>query len=543
MNKAFIVKRIIGLAMALLMMASVNVSVAETLPTGRWVLVDVIDGENIKSWDAKNNSSESFRFDHTYARGSYSVTTTFLGDTDNYYNPPKINGEAFGFQATMSTPPATFNAGDTIDISVSVSLTLDTLSFFGGGGGAQVYWGGSSTTNPSVRGYYELKGSTVPAERFKTVNETFRFVAPTGSAGQKRSLEYHADAMNTEYIYEWSSTKQPVNPATSNLVVAPAPTPAPTPVPTPIQTPVKTERVDSGIKFSDLYGEVSIRRGDDEDDSFEFAELDMVIYVGDVIRVKEESGMILSMPDMSTFRMNTEGRLIINTSNEKENKLKLLAGNIYANVKKMLQTGTMEVEMSQGVAGIKGTTFVLEETGTTSTVKVLEGSVELRSKATGKTVLVTAGKSGTVANGGDPVVKAISIHTEATAWDKTLIELQLNNPMMKVNGDSQEIDPGRGTAPLVIDNRTLIPIRSVIEALGGTVDYNASEKKITIKLQDKTLHMWLNSKTITLNGQTLQMDVAPVVVNDRTMVPIRFVIENLNYDVDWHQADKKVIIQ
>ena len=89
MNKSRFAKRIVSLAMTLVMMSSLSLCMAETPSAGRWVLVDVIDGENIKSWDSQNNGSTSFRFDHTYARGSYSVTTTYLGDTDNYYNPPQ----------------------------------------------------------------------------------------------------------------------------------------------------------------------------------------------------------------------------------------------------------------------------------------------------------------------------------------------------------------------------------------------------------------------------------------------------------------------
>lgn len=56
------------------------------------------------------------------------------------------------------------------------------------------------------------------------------------------------------------------------------------------------------------------------------------------------------------------------------------------------------------------------------------------------------------------------------AGEETVITLQINNPSMTVNGESAEIDSGRGTVPVIESDRTLLPVRSVIEAVGGTVE-------------------------------------------------------------------------
>jgi hypothetical protein len=69
-----------------------------------------------------------------------------------------------------------------------------------------------------------------------------------------------------------------------------------------------------------------------------------------------------------------------------------LAGNLWVNVKKMLKDGSMEIEMSQAVAGIKGTILVLEERDGISTVKVIKGKVAYESTATGATKMVKAGQ-------------------------------------------------------------------------------------------------------------------------------------------------------
>ena len=59
----------------------------------------------------------------------------------------------------------------------------------------------------------------------------------------------------------------------------------------------------------------------------------------------------------------------------------------------MMKDGSMEIEMSQAVAGIKGTTFVLEETKDKSTIKVIEGSVAYKSKTSGQTEMVNTGET------------------------------------------------------------------------------------------------------------------------------------------------------
>jgi hypothetical protein len=68
-------------------------------------------------------------------------------------------------------------------------------------------------------------------------------------------------------------------------------------------------------------------------------------------------------------------------------------GTIKANVKKMITDGTMEIEMSQAVAGIKGTRFILTATPEESILEVTEGTVAFRSKANGAEVMVGAGES------------------------------------------------------------------------------------------------------------------------------------------------------
>ena len=67
--------------------------------------------------------------------------------------------------------------------------------------------------------------------------------------------------------------------------------------------------------------------------------------------------------------------------------------------------------------------------------------------------------------------------------------------------------------------------------------------KISIKLNDKTLDMWIGSTSMKVNNTNKTIDVAPFTINGRTMVPVRFVAENFGYEVEWNQKTQTAIIK
>lgn len=125
---------------------------------------------------------------------------------------------------------------------------------------------------------------------------------------------------------------------------------------------------------------------------------------------------------------------------------------------------------------------------------------------------------------------------------KNFILLQLDNPEMSKNGLSEEIDPGRGTTPIIISGRTMVPIRAVVEAMDGTVGWDGNTQKITLVARGNTVEMWLGKTEISINGVQQKMDIAPVSKNGRTFVPVRFAAENLNCKVDWINSSKEAVI-
>ena len=130
----------------------------------------------------------------------------------------------------------------------------------------------------------------------------------------------------------------------------------------------------------------------------------------------------------------------------------------------------------------------------------------------------------------------------ASSGQQSFIVLQIDNPRMVVNGVSAEIDPGRGTTPQIISNRTMVPIRAIVEAMGGSVGWDGSESKITLNAKGNNVEMWLNSRNLRANGTSKTMDVAPVSIGGRTFVPVRFSADNLDAKADWINSTREVVI-
>jgi hypothetical protein len=150
--------------------------------------------------------------------------------------------------------------------------------------------------------------------------------------------------------------------------------------------------------------------------AWDMAELGMVVCNMDHIKTSYDSIAFLSLRDMSTLSIRPECEVIVDVISEEESKIALLAGKVWVNVKKMLKDGEMNIEMSQAVAGIKGTTFILEETGSTSTVKVLEGTVEFTPYGQSP-IIVSDEETVSVTNGIAGSIEKFSIEEELNNWD------------------------------------------------------------------------------------------------------------------------------
>ena len=94
--------------------------------------------------------------------------------------------------------------------------------------------------------------------------------------------------------------------------------------------------------------------------------------------------------------------------------------------------------------------------------------------------------------------------------------------------------------PIIQNERTLVPIRFVAEALGYDVDWN--EKDNTAVIDDGKIVLYIGTNKAKINGKSVTLDVASTVVRDRTMVPLRVIAETLDCSVDWIGETKTILI-
>lgn len=97
-------------------------------------------------------------------------------------------------------------------------------------------------------------------------------------------------------------------------------------------------------------------------------------------------------------------------------------------------------------------------------------------------------------------------------------------------------------APLMVDNRTLLPMRAVFECFGAEVSFEEETQTARAVKGDMTIEIPIGSRNVMVNGVQQELDVPAMVVDDRTLIPIRFVGEALKADVDWDGKNEVVNI-
>ncbi|HLY23737.1 MAG TPA: copper amine oxidase N-terminal domain-containing protein [bacterium] len=96
--------------------------------------------------------------------------------------------------------------------------------------------------------------------------------------------------------------------------------------------------------------------------------------------------------------------------------------------------------------------------------------------------------------------------------------------------------------PTVIQGRVLVPLRGIFERLGATVDYNAANQHILAVRGGQTVELTVGSRQAAVNTQPQLLDVPAFTINGRTMVPLRFISEALGAGVQWNAANATILI-
>lgn len=134
----------------------------------------------------------------------------------------------------------------------------------------------------------------------------------------------------------------------------------------------------------------------------------------------------------------------------------------------------------------------------------------------------------------------VPITTASAASLSGNIVLVMNSDEFTVNGTKTKID-AEGSKPVQEKGYTMLPLRAILEATGGTLTYDAATQKITIVRGGDTVVLTLDSKVAVVNGSNRNLGAAPYAKNNRTLVHIR-TLELFGMKVDWDSATNNVTV-
>lgn len=128
----------------------------------------------------------------------------------------------------------------------------------------------------------------------------------------------------------------------------------------------------------------------------------------------------------------------------------------------------------------------------------------------------------------------LSLYDENTK----LIKMKINDVNYSINGEGKKMD----AKPFIKNDRTLVPLRFIVEAIGGEVNWDNDNRLVTVNSKGKTIELPIDSKTIKIDGEDVNIDQAAIIKGDRTFVPIRFIAENLDMVVNYINDTREIEI-
>jgi len=87
--------------------------------------------------------------------------------------------------------------------------------------------------------------------------------------------------------------------------------------------------------------------------------------------------------------------------------------------------------------------------------------------------------------------------------------------------------------PIIYNDRTMVPMRKIFEELGASVSWDSTTKTVSGRKGDRTVKVTVGQKVMSVNNKKITLDTSPMILSDRTLVPVRAVAEGLGCDVDW----------
>mgnify|MGYP000250603451 CR=1 FL=1 len=131
--------------------------------------------------------------------------------------------------------------------------------------------------------------------------------------------------------------------------------------------------------------------------------------------------------------------------------------------------------------------------------------------------------------------------------NKVSEELKSKYKDVKVLGVDSVISEGKSfkfdTPPVIKEGRTLIPVRAITEGFGAEVSWDDETQEVTITKDDKIIKLTIGSVVAVVDGEEIQIDAKSEIMNGRTVVPLRFIIESLGLKIEWDSETETIEIE
>lgn len=212
-----------------------------------------------------------------------------------------------------------------------------------------------------------------------------------------------------------------------------------------------------------------------------------------------------------------------------------------------------EQSLAQYIIGVvTPTSYTLLSTVTGNGLLSMEPQKE--SYPAGSTVTFTAkpasgwefaGWSGSVTGTANPLALTMDANKSVLAtFEKSIdpnqhiITLSVGSKVAHLDGQLVTLD----TPPVIVSGRTLVPLRPIIEGLGGVITWVPETRSVEVVFNGTTLLLQIGNHSAVVDSKEIILDVPAAIMNGRTMLPVRFVSEHLGADVQWEELTKTVTI-
>jgi len=117
--------------------------------------------------------------------------------------------------------------------------------------------------------------------------------------------------------------------------------------------------------------------------------------------------------------------------------------------------------------------------------------------------------------------------------------IHANEISVTVNGERVNFT---GQQPVIVDGRTLVPVRGVFEMMGFEVDWEPDRQRAILISDEHVVSIYIGYTTFVSNDVNHGLDVPAQIINGSTMLPIRAVLESVGYSLDWDESTSTVVI-